>query len=100
MGTPTSTDTRYRQCELTRTSDGTTRRLTSWIPKQFAAVGRTLRLRSEETGEWTDGWKVVKVHGRTRSQWSIDVARQICAGYRRLKQGLPLYVRDLFDSCW
>ena len=43
------------QCVLRRGSSVQT----SWLPRQFAKVGKTLRLK--ERGEWQDGWKVVEV---------------------------------------
>lgn len=48
--------THYRQCELHRADD---ERTTSWLPEKFAVMGKILRLRI--VGEWSDGWRVVKV---------------------------------------
>jgi hypothetical protein len=44
----------YRQCSLERKGTKTT----SWIPEEFAKVGRVLRLKDE------DGWVVTSVGDR------------------------------------
>jgi|SoiMetStandDraft_5_1073268.scaffolds.fasta_scaffold387745_2 hypothetical protein len=41
------------QCHLRRGKE----RMTSWIPKRYAIVGRYIKLKSED-GSWEDGWKV------------------------------------------
>ena len=45
----------YRQCELRR---GTTEQIV-WIPEQFAAAGRWIRINDE------DGWNVTAVFSRS-----------------------------------
>ena len=41
------------QCHLRRGKE----KMTSWIPKRYAVVGRYIKLKSED-GTWEDGWKV------------------------------------------
>ena len=49
----------YRQCELER-NDGKKRECqVSWIPEQYAVVGKYLKLKDD--GSWTDGWRVISV---------------------------------------
>lgn len=50
--------TQYRQCDLRKkTATGEIRQV-SYIPSEFAVVGKILKLRSPDDGEWTNGWKV------------------------------------------
>jgi hypothetical protein len=56
-----SKKTYYRQCRLNKS--GMLDQV-SWIPEQFAVLGKVLKLRNEG-GEWDDGW-VVKNVGDTR----------------------------------
>jgi hypothetical protein len=51
----------YTQTRLERwTEDGTGRiEMVSWIPLKIAAKGNVVRLKDTETGEWTEGWKVL-----------------------------------------
>lgn len=49
---------KYRQCDLRKkTATGEIRQI-SYIPVEYAVVGKFLKLRSPEDGEWTNGWKV------------------------------------------
>lgn len=49
---------KYCFCHLVRQmGDGITWEMDSWIPKEYAVVGRILRLRTVG-GEWEDGWWV------------------------------------------
>jgi hypothetical protein len=51
-----------RQCSLERkTPDGLERQV-SWIPEQFARLGKYLKLLEDDV--WENGWKVVVVGGR------------------------------------
>jgi hypothetical protein len=43
----------YRQCRLRRGNEETT----SYIPEEFAVVGKVLRLR-DDSGKWESGWVV------------------------------------------
>lgn len=52
-------ETMYKQCELTRPLLGGICRMVSWIPERIAIPGKTVRLKDIDTGEWTEGWKVL-----------------------------------------
>ena len=52
------TNTQTHMHAVLRKSDGATQ--TSWIPSNFAEVGRYLKLK--ENGVWTDGWEVIKTY--------------------------------------
>ena len=49
--------TRYAQCLMRRKTEGGSVCTTSYIPEQFAKLGRTLRLRDQH-GNWVGGWVV------------------------------------------
>lgn len=48
----------YVQCLLVKSN----RSQTSWIPAQFAKLGKVLKLRLD--GVWNNGWKVVATYGK------------------------------------
>ncbi len=49
----------YSQCKLEREFSCGTVTMVTWLPSQFASVGRSLRLK--EAGIWEDGWVVREV---------------------------------------
>lgn len=49
----------YRQCHLVKPMEVGELRQMSWIPEQYAVLGKVLKLRQEET--WVDGWVVATV---------------------------------------
>jgi hypothetical protein len=49
----------YRQCHLVRKAPPGEFHQTSWIPEQFAVLGKALKLRQD--AEWVDGWMVTSV---------------------------------------
>lgn len=53
----------YNQCTLLR---GTTRTV-SWIPSEFAVVGKTLKFREDDI--WVDGWLVIEVGGQLDAKY-------------------------------
>ncbi len=49
----------YRQCTLRKTiSEISHLTQVSYIPAEYAVVGKVLKLRNEDD-EWIDGWKVI-----------------------------------------
>ena len=48
---------KYVQCAMKRSVAGGSVRTTSYIPQQFAKLGRVLRLKDDNVG-WVDGWVV------------------------------------------
>ncbi|QEL20078.1 hypothetical protein [Limnoglobus roseus] len=54
----------YRQCRLVKDMGQSQCVQVSWIPDQFAELGRTLKLRDEDKN-WENGW-VVRGVGRNR----------------------------------
>jgi hypothetical protein len=50
----------YQQCRLRRLNT----EQVSFLPQQFAVVGRVLRLKQDD-GTWQDGWVVANVHGQS-----------------------------------
>ncbi len=65
-----------KQCRLERKVPNGTATLVSYIPEQFAKLGKFVKLRNEE-GEWTDGYKVVFAsEGRMSSNSIVEVERR------------------------
>ena len=55
----------FKQCELSRPSDGGTAVTVGWIPAKFAVVGRIVRLKDPEFGTWSEGWRVTSAGSAT-----------------------------------
>ena len=52
----------YTQCTMERTTEnGGILRIVSFIPSQYAVLGKVLKLK-DHAGEFLDGFKVVTVH--------------------------------------
>jgi hypothetical protein len=51
---------KYAQCSMRRIVDGSCVVTTSYIPTQFAKVGRVLKLKDSDD-RWVDGWVVETV---------------------------------------
>ena len=62
----------YTQCKLKKDNSYQM----SWIPSQFAKVGKVLKLRDEGTGEWDNGW-VVEAAYSTRTWKEVNAASQL-----------------------
>lgn len=56
----------FRQCSLQKKNE----HQVSWLPEQFAKLGKWLKLR--ENGIWEDGWQVILVGGRQSRQERIE----------------------------
>ena len=52
-----SKQVKYVQCAMRRTIDGGSVRTTSYIPQQFAKLGRVLKLK-DDLDRWIDGWVI------------------------------------------
>ena len=48
---------KYVQCAMRRVIEGGAVRTTSYIPQQFAKLGKTLKLKDDHD-RWSDGWVV------------------------------------------
>jgi hypothetical protein len=51
---------------MERKIDDKTETTTSWIPEKFAIRGKVIKLENRETGEQTDGWKVIMVGSKRK----------------------------------
>lgn len=60
----------YRQCNLEKKLPNGTLNQVSYIPEQFAKLGKYLKLKEGEL--WENGWMVVCVGGRQSRQERID----------------------------
>lgn len=68
----------YRQCDLSRPSGNGTECTTTWIPEQFASVGKRLRLKVD--GQWQEGWTVMRAGLRWLSEEEVPSWRLGDAG--------------------
>jgi hypothetical protein len=66
----------YCFCELHKPdAQGTLRRI-CWIPADHAAVGKVVRIKDADTGEWSDGWRVASTSEPRPARQVEDYARQ------------------------
>lgn len=64
----------YRQCRLVKRIRGGEKLLMSYIPDEFARVGRVVKLKDDDGG-WDDGWVIGLVgNARTEEQLVDDEA--------------------------
>ena len=64
----------YKHCMLHKTHRGqigVSVQMT-WIPEQFAHVGKVLALKDPSTGEWDDGWTVESVYARCEESYVME----------------------------
>jgi len=71
----------YVQCAMRRSIAGGSMSLTSYIPQEFAKLGRTLRLKDDHDG-WTSGWVVEIVGGRVVDGDSLPNYRKAIRNHR------------------
>ncbi len=63
----------YRHCKLL---NGNVHQ-TSWIPEEFAVVGKILVLKDPITKKWENGWEIVSASGMETSLYvEITLLRQ------------------------
>jgi hypothetical protein len=72
----------YTQCKLSKKTQNGEMRQMSWIPSEFAKVGKVLKFRDEDTGEWDEGW-IVEAAYSTRSWAEVNVASQLYKHQRK-----------------
>lgn len=77
-----SRNTKYVQCAMRRSIAGGSEQTTSYIPAQFAKVGRVLKLR-EEDGHWVDGWVVENVCDVSVESDSVPDYRKAIRNHRK-----------------
>lgn len=52
----------YKQCRLRKVEKDKITETVSWIPEQFAVVGKFLQLKDDD--KWTNGWEVLSTSDR------------------------------------
>jgi len=57
----------HRQCRLSKQRNGKVEILTTWLPEEFARVGKVLELEMN-SGGWENGWAVCEVYERKKSK--------------------------------
>lgn len=77
----------FNQCWMEKRIEGGLAHTTSWIPEQFAKVGKTLKLR--QNGVWEDGWKVKMVGARLSEEYLPDAHDDIKALRKATGDSLP-----------
>jgi hypothetical protein len=70
----------YIQCQLLKQVPGGMLEQISWIPREFAVRGATLKLR-DQAGAWVDGWRVVQTYAVDRGRnlgTVVDECESLC----------------------
>jgi hypothetical protein len=75
--------TYFRQCRLVKKIQAGTRHQTSWLPEQFAQVGKVLKLR-DDGGVWEDGWQVEAVSQTRLPEESLFDPHQGIKAHRKV----------------
>jgi hypothetical protein len=73
-------ETLYQQCKLVH--PGQNKHQTSWIPSQFAVVGKVLKLKNDDD-EWEDGWVVESAGTRRLTNDQLPSWSQVVRAHRR-----------------
>jgi hypothetical protein len=73
---------KYVQCSMRRIVVGASLVTTSYIPTQFARVGRVLKLKDSDE-RWVDGWVVETVGGDIVEGDSVPDYRKAIRSHRR-----------------
>ena len=64
------TMTMFKQCQLYRPRvEGSGDFYTTWIPEEFAKVGKILELKDIHGGSWSPGWRVDAVYSRMPEEY-------------------------------
>lgn len=69
--------TYYRQCTLTMQDGPLTAQQVSWIPEEFAVVGKVLKIKDQ------DGWRVKDVGSHRQSEDYIQDHERDYVGHRK-----------------
>lgn len=77
---------KYKQCKLEKKVGVSTHTQVSFIPKEFAVLGRVIKLKQDDD-TWDDGWKVVSV-GSEESD-AIDYRKRIRSHRNATGDSLP-----------
>ena len=64
----------YKQCRLVKTTNTGKLYQVSWIPSQFAKVGKVLQLKNSNTDTWDSGW-IVESAGEAHEFDELDRQR-------------------------
>lgn len=71
----------YRQCRLEKKVEGGSKQQVSYIPDQFAVVGKVLKLRDSDKN-WEDGWVVLGAGGK-RAEHELPDFHELIKGHLR-----------------
>jgi hypothetical protein len=71
----------YKQCKLEKQVEGGSCHQTSYIPEEFAVVGKVLKLREE--GVWDNGWKVTFASSKRYETHDLPDSHQQIKGHRK-----------------
>jgi hypothetical protein len=64
----------YAQCLLTKAIEKGCLKTIAWIPSEFAAKGRILKLKQED-GSWNNGWMVEEVYSMHDESFVLEHER-------------------------
>ena len=51
--------TKYCQCILKKDDPPGYLQMVSWIPQQYAQIGKVIKLKNNDDDTWNDGWTVI-----------------------------------------
>ncbi len=72
----------YRQCKLVKKIEAGTRHQTSYLPEEFAKVGKIVKLRDDD-GEWEDGWLVAEASSHRMADDEMHDSHDTIKGHRK-----------------
>jgi hypothetical protein len=73
----------YKQCKLIRNNT----ECTSWIPEQFAVVGKGLKLKDGQN--WINGWVVKEVYSRLAENQLPNFNKDVRIHRKKTGDSLP-----------
>lgn len=73
----------YKQCKLEKKVENGTKHIVSYIPEQFAVVGKVLKLRDSDK-VWENGWVVKSAGNNAIPEKEIVDAHQTIKGHRKM----------------
>lgn len=77
------TNVKYRQCTMRRSMDACSVATTSYIPQQYAKLGKVLKLKDSQD-MWVDGWVVEKVGASIIDSGELPNYRKAIRNHRKL----------------
>lgn len=74
-------NTNYRQCRLSKKTQNGEMIQTSWIPDQFAKLGKVIKIRQSDV--WSNGWIVKQVSETCLPESNLPNFHKEIKGHRK-----------------